>query len=120
MIYAEQIMMDKKRNQWFILFHLNNPEWNENVLTSHMNWFQEKGLTATLVGGMGDRQPQGNLYHVDFANAEDPRLREYCDFWETASGESKVPHQYHMLEWNYIAWVENDGVAEFERFLAGQ
>lgn len=88
------------------------------MLTYHMDWFKSNLVTTTMVGGLGDLYPKGNLYHVDFLNDQDPRLAAYMAEWETADGLSKQPSQYQMLEWNYGAWMENDGAAEFERFLS--
>jgi hypothetical protein len=117
MIYAEQILLEKQCNQWFIWFNIHQPGWDETIKTQHWEWFHQNQVTVTQVGGLGDRAAKGDIYHVDFQDSQDARLAAYSNEWETPWGDSKIPIQYQMLEWNYAGWLEHGGPRQFEEWL---
>lgn len=116
--YAEQILEDRKRNQWFLLFHNQLPTWKPHTSQAHFAWMTDNLVQYQLVATQGDLAPQGNLYHVDFESDQDPRLTQYMSVFENASGESLYPDQYQMLEWSYQGWCDSGHRDEFLAWIA--
>lgn len=119
-IYAEQILEQAGKNQYFILFHIQGPTWDPATHESHMEWFTNTGVPVTLVAGMGETTPRGNLYHVAFDDDQDTRLHAYMNAFEDNTGTSLRPDMYQMLEWSYEGWVSRDGPQEFNAWLRQQ
>jgi hypothetical protein len=118
--YAEQIMEDRKRNTWFLLFHNHLPTWDPQTAEQHGAWMRDNLVNCVVVRGMGDTECTHNLYHVDFEDASDPRLAAYMMQFENAAGESLYPEQYQMLEWSYKGWCDSGGRQEFLDWLEKQ
>lgn len=116
-MYAEQKMKQAQRNQWFLLLYNQNANWNPQVWQSHQEWFAANLVSYQLVAGMGEKEPLGNLYHVQFDDENDPRLLAYIQEFETDQQLSKHPDQYQMLEWSYQQWVESGAEQEFDQWL---
>jgi hypothetical protein len=116
-VYAEQILMNAKCNQWFLLLHKNHEQYTDQIEQQHMNWFNSHLLQVQSVAAVGESTPQGNLYHVPFDGAQDPRLASYMTQFENPDGTSLMPHLYQMLEWSYEGWLESDGATEFDQWI---
>ena len=116
-MYAEQILLDKGKNQWFVLFYVGREGWDPTVFNQHMSWFADNGVSVTPVAAMGDQEVLGNLYHVGFDSQVDPKLVAYTAAWENEDGTSLRPDQYQMLEWSWEGWINNQGPQEFAAWL---
>lgn len=118
--YAEQILEAEKCNQWFLLLHNQNANWNPSVLESHIQWLNAHLVEHEMVAGMGETHAQGNLYHVKFDSHSDSRLASYSAQFEDSEGVSLQPDQYQMVEWSYQGWIESGGRTEFFAWLEKQ
>ena len=120
MKYAEQIMLEKARNQWFLWLSVDpaNPDWQ--FRDSHIDWFKSNLVSYDPVLSMGDREWKGTLYHVGFDNDVDPRLISYVEIFEDAEGNSRYPGSYQMMEWSFRDWCEQKGPEEFETWMRQQ
>ena len=115
--YAEQLLMDAKSNQWFIQFNVFNPNFDMDVLLSHVAWMQENNLTMTEVCTINYMHEQTHFYHVPFTGESDARLTAYSEAYELPDGSSKYPEQYQMYEWSYQAWTTENGLQLFMEHL---
>lgn len=106
--YAEQILMDKKTNQFFIQF---GPD-DEHV-KQHFDWFSSYLVPVKKVASIGDLDDKTGFYHVGFTSMHDNRLALYIKVFENKNGESLHPESYQLFEWSYDAWIKQDGPEKF-------
>lgn len=118
--YAEQILEEKKCNQWFLLLHINDPNWQPSMAESHWQWMNANLVQYEQVAGMGETAPLGNLFHVKFDDDSDPRLAAYSAQFEDSEGISLHPDQYQMVEWSYQGWIDSGSRSEFFTWLETQ
>lgn len=115
--YAEQLLMVAQRNQWFIQFNPDYTEFDLPSMLAQIAWMQTQGLTVTEVQTAHYTNSPTHFYHVNFENAQDSRLIEYCALYEHADGQSKSPQEYQMYEWSYDAWIADQGDQKFAEYL---
>jgi hypothetical protein len=104
--YAEQFLNQAQSNQWFLRFFVDaNDLANYPEKQTHMSWFQNQGLQLTQVRTHEFNLNETNFFHVNFAGAQDVRLKAYSDLFETPDGISLQPEIYQLYEWSYSDWV---------------
>lgn len=120
LLYAEQMLLDAQRNQWFIQFNPHYENFDLATMLAQIAWLQNQGLAVTEVRTTHYNQPPTHFYHVNFTGSQDARLIEYSAIYEEPDGQSKRPQEYQMYEWSYEAWIAEKGDQEFAEHLNSQ
>lgn len=113
--YAEQILMDKKTNQFFIQFGDDN-----SCVTQHLDWFRSYFVSVQKVASIGDTDDNNGFYHVGFTDINDNRLSLYTKMFENQSGESLNPEEYQLFEWSYEKWISQGGQEKFLEWFSSK
>lgn len=115
--YAEQILSDAQKNQWFIQFHIRNPDFDSDHLMHQMEWLINRQLIVQEIQTVHFREAHTGFFHVRFQGSEDPRLAEYSQTFEDDQGMSLLPDQYQMYEWSYSAWMQEGGRDAYQEHM---
>lgn len=115
--YAEQILSDAQKNQYFVQYFIRDENFDSDNLMSQMEWFQTRNLIVQEVQTVHFREAHTGFFHVRFSGADDPRLAEYSKTFENAEGMSLAPQQYQMYEWSYAAWMQEGGRDAYQEHL---
>lgn len=115
--YAEQILNDAQKNQWFVQFYIRNDSFDSDHLIKQMEWFLSRKLIVQEVQTIHFREAHTGFFHVRFDGALDPLLQEYCATFEDATGASLFPDQYQMYEWSHSAWMQEGGRDAYQEHL---
>lgn len=115
--YAEQILSDAQKNQWFVQFFIRSDAFDSDHLIKQMEWFLSRQLIVQEVQTIHFRQAHTGFFHVRFDSANDPLLAEYCATFEDPTGQSLCPDQYQMYEWSYSAWMQEGGRDAYQEHL---
>lgn len=106
--YAEHYLEQAGANQWYIRFYAEPNDLSaHDVRQTQMEWFLSQGLQLTQVRTQYFDAPITNFYHVNFAGAQDVRLKAYTLQFEDDQGVSLQPEAYQLFEWSYEAWCES-------------
>ena len=114
-IYAEQILMEKKINQFFIQFSKDS---TDDHVKEHINWFSSYFVPVQKVASIGDIDDDNGFYHIGFTDTNDNRLLLYTKKFENQNGESLYPEYYQLFEWSYEQWKNQNGPEKFQEWLA--
>lgn len=115
--YAEQILSDAQKNQYFVQFFIRGENFDSDHLMNQMEWFQTRNLIVQEVQTVHFREAHTGFFHVRFSGADDPRLAEYTHTFENSEGMSLAADQYQMYEWSYSAWMQEGGRDAYQEHL---
>ena len=106
--YAEKILQDAQRDQFFVQFFVDHPEFDPSTRTRHFDWCDSHFLRYRLVTTWDSPDDDTGFYHIDFVDSDDNRLGKYCEFFEDDQGRSLSPNSYQLVQWSYQAWFEKN------------
>ena len=115
--YAEQILSDAQKNQYFVQYFIRDLNFDSDNLMRQMEWFQTRNLIVQEVQTVHFREAHTGFLHVRFSGADDPRLAEYSQTFEDDQGMSLLPGQYQMYEWSYSAWMQEGGRDAYQEHM---
>ncbi len=104
----DDIMARQQRDTFFVRFK-GARSLKSSSRPRHLEWFDHVGLRYELAAPRGWLEGDPGVFVVYFDGLDDPRVRQYSDFFEDAEGRSLAPEEYQMVLLSYGSWLNDSG-----------
>ena len=110
-------LMEAKKQDALLLYFLYQADevLPTASMQEHFAWFDAREITYEQVKDFKNNRDYGDIcYCVNFDSADDPRITEYSQRFETETFVSSKPSEYQMYLYTFVSWYINGGDLHFE------